>query len=185
MTIHLTRARPYAKAVFSLALECDQLSLWQETLDMLAAIAKECGENKLLDNPKIKASEKIDFFADIIGQVPVVISNLVKLLVGRKKLFLLPAIAASYQQLLFAHNNILEAKIISAGELDVEQKEQLLKALKQRYQREILLACHVDPALIGGAVIYVADKVIDGSIRGMLQRLKQNLLLKSAYAKTE
>lgn len=185
MSIFQTKARPYAKAIFNLALEQDQLSMWQDTLKMLAVIASECEKNKLLDSPQVSAAEKISFFADVIKQAPEAISNLVRLLVERKKLNLLPDIAASYRQLFFAHNNILEATIISAYELAAEQKERLLGALRKRYQKEILLECHVDATLIGGAVMQVEDRVIDGSVRGMLQRLKQNLLLKSAYAKTE
>jgi len=185
MAILLTKARPYAKAIFSLALERDQLSLWQDTLKNLTQVVVECGKNKLLDNPKITVAEKIGFFADVINQIPEATTSLVKLLVERKKLTLLPNILASYQQLYLAYNKTLVVKIISAYELNTTQKEQLSCALKERYQKEISLQCHVDDTLIGGAVMYVADKVVDHSIRGMLQRLKQNLLLKSVYAKTE
>ncbi|HBC72037.1 MAG TPA: F0F1 ATP synthase subunit delta, partial [Coxiellaceae bacterium] len=63
-------------------------------------------------------------------------------------------------------------------ELTPTQKEQFLVALQKRYNCEILLQCHIDSALIGGAVVYISDKVIDGSIKGMLQKLKLNLLFK-------
>lgn len=177
MSILLTQARPYAKAIFSLALEHDQLSQWQDTLKMLAVITIECKINHLLDSPKITATEKIDFFADVIKQAPDIIGNLVKLLVERKKLFLLPDIAESYRKLLLAYNKILEVKIISAYELSLNQKEQLIKGVKERYQSDILLQCHTDATLIGGAVLYIEDRVIDGSIIGMLQRLKKRIYL--------
>jgi F-type H+-transporting ATPase subunit delta len=182
MTIQHIKAKPYAKAIFNLALEQDQLLLWQEKLEELAKVAIECEKNKLLNNPRITALGKISFFADIIKGKPEAISNLIKLLIERKKLILLPDIAADYRQLFFAHNNILEVTVISAYKLVAEQKKQLLSALKKRYRQEIVLKHYIDIALIGGAVLRVGDKVIDGSVRGMLQRLKQNLLLKSIYA---
>ncbi len=185
MSICLTRARPYAKAIFNLALEEDRLRLWQDTLIGLADIVNECDKKQALDDPKITILEKIKLFTEVIKQAPEGMVNLVRLLIERKNLFLLPAIATSYRQLFLAHNNMLEVKVTSRYELDANQKERLLVALARRYKKEILLQCHLDATLIGGAVVCVEDKVIDGSIKGMLQRLKQDLLLKSTYAEAK
>lgn len=177
MNMLLTKARPYAKAIFSLALEHDQLLVWQELLQMLAMIAGVCKEANLLDNPTIAAIEKVGFFAEIVKRVPEAITNLVRLLVERKKIYLLSGIAKSYRQMLLAYNNTVEVKIILARELNGKQKEHLRQALRARLRKEVLLQCHVDAALIGGAVLYFEDKVLDGSIKGMLQRLRDDILL--------
>jgi len=177
MATNLTTARPYAKAIFDLALRKQQLLQWQHLLKMLTVVALECKKRKLLSNPQIKSEQKIDFFSDAINKFPEA-TNLVTLLATRKNLALLPDIASVYQKLLLAHNKTLEIKIVSACELTPTQKEQFLVALQKRYNCEILLQCHIDSALIGGAVVYISDKVIDGSIKGMLQKLKLNLLFK-------
>ena len=155
----LTTARPYAKAIFALALRDQQFSEWQNALITLAMAITE---------------HKLDLFYDASKNFPAVI-NLVRLLAERKKLEILPNIAFGYKQLVLEHEKILEVKIIATCELSAEQKERLLAALRKRYQRQILLQCQVDNKLIGGAVIYIAGQVIDGSIKGALQRLKQNL----------
>jgi F-type H+-transporting ATPase subunit delta len=184
MTTPIAQAEPYAKAIFDLALHDNKLSEWHQILKMMAEVALVCKENQLLDNPKVNATQEIDFFAEIINQSPEAM-NLIRLLAERKKLSMLPEVAAGYQKLFFANNKMLEVEVFSASELTSVQKERLLSALNQRYQGEILLQYHVDEKLIGGAVMHIEDKVIDSSISGMLQLLKQNLLLKNAHAKTK
>ena len=100
----------------------------------------------------------------------------------RKKLKLLPKIAESYQELLFAHNGIVEIKVVSAVELTAEQKNKLADKIRSSYKKEFLFEYEVDKDLIGGVVIYLEDRVIDSSVKGMLQRLKENLLAKSSHA---
>jgi F-type H+-transporting ATPase subunit delta len=169
----LSPARPYAKAIFALALRDQQFFEWQKALNTFAAIAVECKKRFLLNNPRVGRKQKLDFFCDALENFPMAI-NLIRMLVERKKLEILPNIALGYQQLLFEHEKTLVAKVITTHELSVEQREQLLKALQQRYQQRILLQCQIDAKLIGGAVIYIDGRVIDGSIKGMLQRLKQS-----------
>lgn len=177
MSIRQPEIRPYSKAIFNMALEQGQLESWRDILGILAEAVIECEKNKLLNNPKITSSKKISFFTDIVQSMPEAIGNLVRLLTERKKLALLPEIVKDYHKLYFAHHKVLEVIMTSAYELDAMQKEQLLQALQKRYQREILLKCRLDQTLIGGAVLHIGDRVINGSIIGMLQRLKQNLLV--------
>ena len=158
--------KPYTKAIFALALRDQQLLEWKNTLAVLAAAVIEC--------KKIGCKQELDFFCDISKSFPMAI-NLLRLLAERKKLETLPDIALEFQQLLFEHEKTLEAKVITTCELSIKQKEKLTKALQQRYQQQILLRCQIDNKLIGGAVVYIAGQIIDGSIKGMLQRLKQSL----------
>ena len=134
---NLSQARPYAKAIFAIAMQKQQFSGWQDVLSKQEA------------------------------------ANLVNMLTERKKLEILPYISAIFKKLVLAHKKILEAKIITTCELSLAQKEKIISALERRYKNKILLQCQVDSELIGGGVIYIDGQVIDGSIRGMLQRLKQ------------
>ncbi|MDR1057093.1 MAG: F0F1 ATP synthase subunit delta [Coxiellaceae bacterium] len=182
MNNHSKQAISYAKAIFNLALFQQKLALWQEVLTTLAQVVLVCKKSNILANPVIQEAQKLSLFVEVTSQLPES-TNLVKLLARRKKLTILPEIAKKYQQLFFTYTNVLEIKVVSAEELTTSQKEQLLNALQQRYQCEILLQCCVDDKLIGGAIIYVKDEVIDDSICGILRRLKQNLLLKNTHVK--
>lgn len=174
MAIDLGSIRPYAKAIFALALRDQNFYQWQNVLNVLAIIATECKKNSLLNNPNIGRKKELDFFYEASEKFPMAY-NLVCILADKKKLEILPDIAFVYQQLLLGYEKTLEAKIVATRELTVMQKERLIKALQERYQHKILLQCQIDPKLIGGAVIYISGQIIDGSIKGMLQRLKQNL----------
>ena len=174
MITKLTAARPYAKAIFALAMRDQKLYEWQKALNTLALVVVECKKRFLLNNPVVGGKRELEFFNGVSEDFPAAY-NLVKVLVERKSTEILPDIAASYKQMLFKHEKVLEAKVITACELNAIQKEQLMKALQERTQRKILLQCLIDQALIGGAVVYVDGQVIDGSIRGTLQRLRQNL----------
>lgn len=175
MISNLTTARPYAKTVFSLALRNQQFSKWQSTLDSLAIATVECQKRNLLNNPNVEHRQILDVFFCILGDFPEAI-NLVRILATHKKLNILPSIALAYKQLCLEHEQILEAIVISSQELNTNQKERLITALQKRYKYNILLQCKIDPKLLGGAIIYVAGQVIDGSIKSMLQRLQEQLM---------
>lgn len=145
-------ARPYCKAIFALALREQNFQNWQTALD------------KLVLN---KFDEAISEFLPI--------ANLLSLLLQNNKLDLLPCIAINFKKLVLEYQNIIEAKVVSVLELNNLQKEQLKKALEKRYLAQILLKYEIDSALIGGAVIYIRDQVIDGSIKTALHGLKQSL----------
>jgi F-type H+-transporting ATPase subunit delta len=175
MIVNSTAVQPYTKAIFAIALLDKKLEEWQTTLNLLALTAVECKKRFLINNPKVGRKQEIEFFCDASANLPATY-NLVRILAERKKLEILPSIAAGYQQLLFEHKRILEARVVTTRELTSIQKEKLTKALQQRFQQQISLQCQIDDKLIGGAIINIAGQVIDGSIKGMLCRLKQSLL---------
>lgn len=177
MAMNLTKAKPYAKAIFNLALSNDQIVMWRDILEMLAQVAIECTKSGILCNPKVEDAIKVGFFSEVILKFPAG-EGLIKLLAERKKLTVLPEILVNYQQMCFAYNQILKVKVVSMCELSDIQKEQLNNALNLRYNCKILLQYCIDAELIGGGIIHIADRVVDHSIRGILQNLKHSLTFK-------
>ncbi|EKE00554.1 MAG: F0F1 ATP synthase subunit delta [uncultured bacterium] len=175
MIANSTTVQPYTKAIFALALRDQKFAEWQTTLNLLALIAAECKKRALLNNPRVGCKRELEFFYDAAKNFPIAY-NLVRVLAKHKKLEILPNIASGYQKLLLEHQKILEAQITTTRELTPAQKEKLTKALQKRYQQQISLQCQIDDKLIGGVRINIDGQVIDGSIRGMLYRLKQSLL---------
>ncbi len=183
MSIKFKQSRIYAKAIFDQAKDSDRLEDWSLFLNLASIVVSECAESKLLANPRIEWGEKLDLFAAAVGDFREA-GNLIKVLLEHKHLNLLPEIVVYYRKLLLAYRNVLEVKMVVARELAREQKNTLLAVLKERYQKGVQLECVVDSSLLGGAILYVDGKVIDGSIKGKLQQLKKNLLLKSVYVRT-
>ena len=69
----------------------------------------------------------------------------------------------------------LSVKVVSAIPLDEDQASRMREALARRFDCEVALENEVDAAVIGGAVVYAGDQVIDGSLRGRLQKLSNSL----------
>jgi F-type H+-transporting ATPase subunit delta len=80
-----------------------------------------------------------------------------------------------YQELREEAENRLSVKVVSAIPLDEDQVSRMQQALARRFDCEIELENEIDAEIIGGAVVYAGDQVIDGSLRGRLQRLSNSL----------
>jgi F-type H+-transporting ATPase subunit delta len=88
---------------------------------------------------------------------------------------LLPEIASQFEVLKAEAEGKLEATIISAQEMSEAQKADMMAALKAKFGRDVQATVEVDARLIGGAVITVGDQVIDGSVKGRLQKMAATL----------
>jgi F-type H+-transporting ATPase subunit delta len=172
MAERLTIARPYAKAVFRLASERQQLPLWSEFLARAAATVADPQLRPLLNHPLVAAEQLIELISAIAGSEPdPQAGNLLRSLSANRRLGYLPEIAAHFERLRAEAERTLDVTVISAVELNPEQRERFAQALRRRLNREVHLHCEIDPALIGGAVIRADDLVIDGSVRAGLTQL--------------
>jgi len=165
-----TLARPYAEAVFRLAKEKNVLGEWSERLAMLAAVASDAQMQLVIADPNTSASRAAELIGSIAdaGEAG---KNLLTVLAGNDRLTLLPEISAQYEVLKAEAEGVLEATIVSALEMSEVQKADLMAALKARFGRDVEATVEVDASLIGGAVITVGDQVIDGSVKGRLQKM--------------
>ena len=100
---------------------------------------------------------------------------LLGLLTENGRLDFLPEIAAQFKALEAEDQNVADVEIVSATTLGDEQKARLAAALRTRLRREVRLQCSVNPELIGGAVVRSGDLLIDGSMKGKLERLETEL----------
>ena len=101
--------------------------------------------------------------------------NFVRVLAENHRLLLLPEILAHYEVMRADVENTVDVEVISAVKLDPAQAEKLAGALNTRLKRRVNMRNSVDASLLGGAVIHAGDLVIDGSLKGRLQRLRTEL----------
>lgn len=173
-----TLARPYARAAFDAAREDgdDGLARWSEMLAFLAG-ALGIGEVATkLAAPDRTDEGKAQMLIELCGeQINPRGGNFVHVLAANKRLALLPEIADQFEDLRAEHERTLEVEIVSARALSEADAAKLREKLAGRFQREIDLTNSVDASLLGGAIIRAGDTVIDGSIRGRLSKLADNL----------
>ncbi|HWF99061.1 MAG TPA: F0F1 ATP synthase subunit delta [Steroidobacteraceae bacterium] len=167
-----TIARPYAKAAFEEARDHGRLGPWSDALRTAAAVISDARVEALVGNPRVTPEELATLVIEIAGpQLDEEGRNFVRTLADNRRLPLLPEIAALFDELKSEAEGIVEVMVTSAAPLDDSQRRKLAAALEQRLKRSVRLQCATDPALIGGAVLRAGDLVIDGSLRGRLERI--------------
>jgi F-type H+-transporting ATPase subunit delta len=170
MSQSVTLARPYARAVFSLAREQGRLPQWSSMLDFAARAVAEPAVQTVLGDPRVDAQVLAGLLTPP-GDADVAFAQFLAVLADNRRLALLPEIAGLFDAQLAEAEHIVKATITSAQALDEAEIGKIRDALRKRFGREVELATAVDAALIGGAVIDAGDVVIDGSLRTKLARL--------------
>ena len=171
-----TLARPYAKAAFELAQGKGVLAGWNEMLNLAGEIVSDASMAALLESPHVTAGQALDIIAEAGGgQFDGRFRDFLSVLSENGRLSLLPQICVLYRQLRQQAEKRLHVRVVSAIPLEEGQKERMSAALVRRFDSDIELENEIDAGVLGGAVIYAGDQVIDGSLRGRLTRLQNSL----------
>jgi F-type H+-transporting ATPase subunit delta len=178
MSDSTTIARPYAKAIFEFALGEKKLAEWSVYLQTLAQAILLPQASDFISNPASSIEQQIELLqslSSLKGKDSESLNNLISLLATNKRLKLLPEIKGLYEAHRAEQEKTLEVNVFSFSEVSAAQQKQLIESLSQRLQRKVSLEITIDPSLLGGAVIRAGDLVIDGSVRGKLNKLSTDL----------
>ena len=168
-------SRTYADALFSLATELNAVS---ETLDALKIARHELYTNEgaldLLASPAIPKDERQNVIEQAFGgKLPRHVVSMLCVMCGNGCIRELDDCLAAYRELHDASMKLSTAHVTSAVALSDAQKAALIVQLTKKLGRTIRLECDVDASLLGGVVVRVDGKVIDGSLRHKLQQIKE------------
>lgn len=170
-------ARRYAEAAFQVALRDDTLETWRSELDLAAGIAGDERALEVLANPAIPVDRRAETLDELLGsRVSKPVHNLVSLLLRRGRIEELPQVAARFRRLDDERQGITHATATSAAELTQDEVRAITERLEASTGGRIALDVEVDPSLLGGLVVRVGDRLIDGSVRGRLERLRNQLI---------
>ncbi len=169
-------ARRYAQAIFQLALESDELEKWLDDLTVLADSASNSQFLEFMTQPRVPAATKLEVIRESLGDsVGRLALNLVSMLAMRNLAHILPEIADQYQGLLDHHRGIERAEVVSAVPLTDEQHRSAVELLEGMSGNEVRLSARVEPTLIGGIIMRIGDRVVDGSTKSKLQAMRREL----------
>lgn len=171
----LTLARPYARAAFELAKGEQAAAAWSEKLAFAAAVAADDAVHSLIGSPKLDAAARIGLFLPAGEPADSTYGRFLALLESNQRLALLGQIAELYAELRADDERTLKVRTRTAMPIDAVQQQELIGALAKRFHRVVTLDIVIDPELIGGAIVEAGDVVIDGSLRGKLNRLRTEL----------
>jgi F-type H+-transporting ATPase subunit delta len=171
-----TIARPYTKAAFQTALEQKALDKWSEMLALAAQATQDKQLSQLLDNPALGSDQKAGLILDICAdQLDEQGRNFITILAKNRRLAVLPEISALFDRLKAEQQKSVDIQVTSAFKLTKQQQTKLAQALGKKLDREINISSSIDKSLIGGLVIRSNDLVIDGSVRGKLNKLAESM----------
>ncbi len=171
-------AEKYAVALLQVARE-------QKTVDAIGAeiqsIQKTVESNadlkNTLEHPRVKAGEKLSALQGFLGQkLSTTMENFLLLLIVKKRIKHLRAVADYYEKLLCEIKGKVVARVLTAISLTAAQKQVLTNQLSRMLGLTVELREEVKPGLIGGMMVYLGDQRMDGSVLGQLERMKQRLV---------
>lgn len=171
-----TLARPYAKAAFEEALAKSALQGWSQMLGTLSAVVRHEKVAAYLASPTLtpegKANALIELCAEALDEPS---RNFVRVLAENKRLALLPEIHDLFEEFKAEQERSVDVDVVSAFDMSEESSRRLAESLRQRLQRNVNITTRVDRSLIGGLIVRAGDVVIDGSVRGRIQKLAEAL----------
>jgi F-type H+-transporting ATPase subunit delta len=174
MTDLTTIARPYAQSAFEYAKENKMLDEWQQVLATLSQFIVHTEVLSILKNPTYSAEQQADLCYVLVNkELDTPQQNFVKVLAENNRLVALPAIFELFVAFRAEAEKVLPVVVKSAQPLDQDDLKKINTFLAAKFAQGISLETEVDESLIGGVLIQAGNQVIDGSVRGQLEKLKR------------
>ena len=167
--------RRHAQAVFRIALETGELERWQADLEKMGNVLQDKDLVSFLENPKVSLESKSDMLQRLLHGIVPTAMNLAHLLVAKKRLSIVPSLVTEYRRLVNAAQGVVEADVITAIPITGEEAERIGKDLAGITGKTVMLGATVDHEIMGGLVVRLGDKLMDGSVRTRLQELRRSL----------
>lgn len=171
-------ALKYAQALYELSAEKKLLDQVETELELVESTMQVHGElSTLIYHPMVLAQAKKETIRKIFSlDVTDFVLKFLLLLVDKRRETILPAIIREYIKLANGARDIVEAQVTTAVPLDQDQQSALMTKLSKVTGKTIVLKMQINKAIIGGVVVKIGDKLIDGSIARQLEALKNALL---------
>ncbi len=166
----------YASALFELASENGTVTAVESDLDRIEAALVDSPELKLLTtNPRVSRTQATTALAAIgkLLALTTLTQNFLGVLAQNRRLAQLTAVIRAFRSIAAAQRDEVTAEVASAHALTDAQLDQLKSKLTAREGRTVKISTSVDPDLLGGLVVTIGSKRIDGSIRTRLNSLAQ------------
>ena len=169
--------RIYAEALLGAAKDGDRVERVREQFDDFVAALEGSPElRNLLRNPQIDTRAKKDTLEAILSEVDETFLNFLRLAADKNRIGELEEIHEEWERLLAAEERILEVELTTAVELSDEEAARVVKEIEAAAGRRVEATRRVDPGLIGGLVLQAGSLRVDASVRGRLDRLREDLL---------
>ena len=176
-----TIARNYAEALLALARKAGDLQAWGRMIDDVAsAMDRDDRLRNFLEAPQVSAEQKNAVLAKAFeDRAPRLFLRYLQRLVKNRRQMLIPEIANEYRDLVDEVEGRVHAQVTLAKPVDDEQRAAIARQLTQKLGRTVVPQIRVNPNILGGIIVRVGDRIMDGSIRRRLGVLRGRMLAKA------
>lgn len=163
----------YALALFEAGLDLGKINEFNKELDFLKAVfEKEVKFLQILNHPRISKTEKKDLIDKIFKEkLSGEIINFLYILVDKRREGFILDIIEEYKEIFNEHENILNVVAITAIPMEQQSKDKLQTVLSNKLNKKIELSNKVDKTILGGVLLHVENKIIDGTVKGQLESI--------------
>lgn len=169
-------ARPYAKAIFTAALDDGKHEAVAQDLALLSAVSQTREVASLIQDPQLSKEKIANTIIGLAeGEVGDLSNKMLELLADNKRLNLIEAINVSYQELLEQHNKTSSILVNVADQPSEDNKKIITEKLLAEHGEGSNIEFSKDPSIMGGLSIKIGDETLDLSIRGKVKKLVNQL----------
>lgn len=172
----LPSPKRYAQAIWQIARERGTVDTWGRDLRALADLASRDQVATLLDSPSIPVQERVALVREALPTLDPLAYNLVALLVERRAFRILPWVAQEFQRLSDEAEGIVRVEVTTGAPLADSDQHDMAERLGRVLGKRVVLSVRTDPSLLGGVVLRIGDRVVDGSVRGLLSSMRKTLV---------
>lgn len=168
-------AKRYAEAAYLIAREDGTQAAWLEGLSAMATLFGDPQAQSFFENSRVSAAEKGGLLEKALAGADPLVLNLARLLLRRGKTALGPQLKEAFQELIDEAQGIAHATVTSAVPLSQEDAKAVTQKLTEITRGPVIVKTEVDESILGGLVVRIGDRLIDGSTKSKLIALKQQL----------
>jgi len=168
-------ARRYAQGIFQLAEAEGDLDGWRRELTQLDALLEDDVLRAAFANPAVTTPRRMELAQRLAPELRPETQNLLRLLIEHRRTSEMPAIRREFERMADEAAGIVNVALSTAVELDDSERQRYERALADRLGKKVRMEYRHDPELVAGATVQIGDRLIDGSVRTQLDRLRQRL----------
>lgn len=130
----------------------------------------------MLRNPQLESGVKAEIVGEVVGDADELVRNFLRLTAEKGRIGEIEQIAAEFDRLMAVEERRLNVELTTAYELSDQEARDIVRQLEESTGRAVVATRHVDPSLIGGLVLQADSLRVDASVRGRLNRLREELV---------
>ncbi len=165
----------YGQAIFELAQEQGAVEQWGQDIALVSEAFEDAEFNALLKHAGVSAEDKRSAIDAVLGDTQPMVRNMVNLLVARSVVDAIPQACQEYTERQDSLEGRQRVEVTTAVSLEPAEVERIAQFVAELIGRAVVITPRVDEEILGGLVIQIGDRLLDGSARARLNGLRDQL----------